>query len=184
MSVPIQLGPEAFRFDSFEHWVNKAQSWFASRIPDRARLGRRYLCIDAAGRVCMIGADFMRARDEGTFPVVVYLIDSTPSVKVPGPTQLVGHVDMQSAGAGDRIKWTGCALPHGTPLYATPTAVALGAAPADLCEACSGTGADAGVTDEPRDLCGPCRGTGWADGVARSSGMPGTCNDRRENGNG
>lgn len=31
----------------------------------------------------------------------------------------VGHVDMQSAGPGDRIRWTNGALPHGTPLFAT-----------------------------------------------------------------
>lgn len=72
----IQLGPEAFRFDSFQQWVNKAQGWFQSRMPERARAGRRYLALDAVGRVCLIGSDFHRARDEGAFPVVVYLIDA------------------------------------------------------------------------------------------------------------
>jgi Lar family restriction alleviation protein len=32
----------------------------------------------------------------------------------------VGHVDMQSPGPGDRIRWTNGAMPHGTPLYAAP----------------------------------------------------------------
>lgn len=71
----VKLGPEAFRFDSFQHWVNKAQSWFQTRMPERARAMRRYLALDAAGRICLIGSDFHRARDEGKFPVVVYLID-------------------------------------------------------------------------------------------------------------
>ena len=36
-------------------------------------------------------------------------------------TEPVGHVNMQiKAGCGDGIKWTGWALPHGTPLYAAP----------------------------------------------------------------
>jgi hypothetical protein len=30
----------------------------------------------------------------------------------------VGHVDMQTPGPGDRIRWTNGALPHGAPLYA------------------------------------------------------------------
>lgn len=67
----VQLGPELFHFDSFQQWVDKAQGWFKSA-------GQRscdHICLDAAGRVCMIGRDFMRARDEGTFPVTVYLID-------------------------------------------------------------------------------------------------------------
>lgn len=76
MSMQIQLGPKAFVFTNFEEWVNKAQSWFATRIPDHAKAGRRYICLDAIGRVCLIGRDFMRARDEKTFPVAVFLIDS------------------------------------------------------------------------------------------------------------
>lgn len=49
-------------FHSFEHWVAKAQTWL--HVTDR--------CIDACGRECAIGADFMRARDQGTFPVAIY----------------------------------------------------------------------------------------------------------------
>lgn len=47
------------RFDTFETWVNKARSWM--RPGD--------ICIDAKDRRCRVGADFMRARDEGAFPV-------------------------------------------------------------------------------------------------------------------
>lgn len=80
-AIKIQLGPEAFRFDSFQQWVNKAKSWFQTRIPEPARSQHRYVAVDAVGSVCLIGADFMRARDKGTFPVVVYLIDAAPGVK-------------------------------------------------------------------------------------------------------
>lgn len=72
----VRLGPEAFRFTSFAEWVNKAQGWFQARIPDRAKSGQRYIALDAAGRPCLIGSDFMRARDEGQFPVAVRLIDT------------------------------------------------------------------------------------------------------------
>lgn len=51
------------QFDSFEQWVNKANSWLTRRGLERAS------CFDALDRPCRIGADFMRARDEGTFPV-------------------------------------------------------------------------------------------------------------------
>ncbi len=47
------------QFETFQQWVNKA----ASRLDNKA------VCIDAIGRRCLRGADFMRARDEKTFPV-------------------------------------------------------------------------------------------------------------------
>lgn len=46
-------------FWSFSTWVNKASSWIDGQA----------ICFDANGRLCRIGKDFMRARDENTFPV-------------------------------------------------------------------------------------------------------------------
>jgi protein gp37 len=57
---PIRLVGKAF--DSFQTWVNKASSWL---VPGD-------LCIDTLGRVLHCGADFMRARDGGAFPVSIY----------------------------------------------------------------------------------------------------------------
>lgn len=65
--VTVMLSDECFQFDSFEQWVNKAASWLRPIM-------RGYICIDSANRVCHIGKQFMRARDEGTFPVKVYLL--------------------------------------------------------------------------------------------------------------
>lgn len=48
------------QFDSFNQWVNHATSWIG---------GMNALCVDAQDRVCRIGGDFMRARDESAFPV-------------------------------------------------------------------------------------------------------------------
>jgi protein gp37 len=54
-------GQPVFRqFDTFERWVNHAQSWINGGV-----------CLDTAGRVMRIGEDFSRARDEGTFPVAI-----------------------------------------------------------------------------------------------------------------
>ncbi len=47
-------------FAAFHEWVNKATSWIGGTNP---------LCVDAQGRICRMGKDFMRARDEGAFPV-------------------------------------------------------------------------------------------------------------------
>lgn len=47
-------------FTDFTHWVNKAPTWVNGGT-----------CIDTAGRVLRFGADFERARDEGTFPVAI-----------------------------------------------------------------------------------------------------------------
>lgn len=60
----VQLVPKwAGEFYSYQDWVNKAQSRLAS--PDH----RRAICVDAKGRRCAIGADFMLAREEDAFPV-------------------------------------------------------------------------------------------------------------------
>jgi hypothetical protein len=48
------------KFWSFETWVSKAASWIGGTNP---------LCADAQDRICRIGRDFMRARDEDAFPV-------------------------------------------------------------------------------------------------------------------
>lgn len=47
-------------FPQFSTWINKATSWIG---------GTNALCADAKGRICRNGGDFMRARDEGAFPV-------------------------------------------------------------------------------------------------------------------
>ena len=56
------------QFDSFQEWVNKAPSWL-TRHPDYKDPTFRAYCFDAKGRQCLIGRDFMRARDENAFPI-------------------------------------------------------------------------------------------------------------------
>ena len=68
LRVRVRLGDELFRFTSFTQWVNKARSWFRG-------VRRGYVCVDAKGRICQTGREFMRARDDGSFPIVVYAID-------------------------------------------------------------------------------------------------------------
>ena len=53
----------AGEFKSFADWVNRAQRALASPSHLPA------ICVDAKGRRCTIGKDFMLARDEGAFPV-------------------------------------------------------------------------------------------------------------------
>jgi hypothetical protein len=52
------------KFDTYTQWCNKASSWIS---------GRDAICVDTANRECRIGWQFMRARDEGTFPVTWWL---------------------------------------------------------------------------------------------------------------
>lgn len=68
-------GEELCEFVSFDQWVNKARSWLGgiNQSYGRYKRAERVICIDAKGRVCARGADFMRARDEGAFPVKAYL---------------------------------------------------------------------------------------------------------------
>ena len=67
-NVNVQLGDELFSFSSEQDWVNKAQSRFANCGVPRGH----YISIDAAGRVCTKGAEFMRATSEKTYPITVY----------------------------------------------------------------------------------------------------------------
>lgn len=60
-SVVMTTGEPVFRtFKDRQTWINKASTWVNGGS-----------CFDAAGRECRIGADFMRAEAEGTFPVTV-----------------------------------------------------------------------------------------------------------------
>jgi hypothetical protein len=52
------------KFECFHTWVNKASSWLTRRGAHE-----KAVCIDTKGRVCRNGGDFMRARDDGSFPV-------------------------------------------------------------------------------------------------------------------
>ena len=57
----MSTGEPVFRqFNDFQHWVHKASTWVNGGA-----------CLDAAGRRLNIWANFMRARDEGTFPVTI-----------------------------------------------------------------------------------------------------------------
>jgi hypothetical protein len=61
------------KFETFDRWVNKASSWLTRRGPDD-----HAICYDTKGRLCRNGADFMRARDEGAFPVQWVWLDQVP----------------------------------------------------------------------------------------------------------
>ena len=60
---------EAFQFSSFSDWVNSAQRRYEG-IPVHLRPGFAY---DAKGRRCWKGLEMQRARDEGAFPVRVFI---------------------------------------------------------------------------------------------------------------
>ncbi|WP_059414457.1 DUF5131 family protein [Cupriavidus basilensis] len=57
----LTAGEAVFRtFETFEHWVSKASSWVRDGI-----------CVDRCGLQLKTGEDFVRARDDGRFPVTV-----------------------------------------------------------------------------------------------------------------
>lgn len=68
--ISVNLGEVLFAFESQARWVNKAKSWYATcGVPTH-----RTLALDAKGRVCVSGREFMRATTEETYPIVVYEI--------------------------------------------------------------------------------------------------------------
>jgi hypothetical protein len=58
-------------FKTFDDWVCRASRAIGERICPTDTTGGviRAICIDAKGRRCQVGGDFMRARDDGSFPV-------------------------------------------------------------------------------------------------------------------
>lgn len=59
------------QFDTFHEWVNKGRSWLTrrQRLDSSGHPYNRAVCFDTKGRLVECGGDFMRARDEGAFPV-------------------------------------------------------------------------------------------------------------------
>jgi hypothetical protein len=63
-------GKELFRFESYNNWVNWAERYFKMYSNDTPR--EYILCFDSIGRYCRIGKEFIRARDQDTFPIIAY----------------------------------------------------------------------------------------------------------------
>lgn len=80
-TVTVTLGPQLFAFTSFEDWIDTARRKFGAYHEGET------VCLDQAGRIVTCGKEFMRARDEGTYPVTVYLIDPKGSPRVMTPKQ-------------------------------------------------------------------------------------------------
>lgn len=61
-------------FTSFQQWVTHARSWLGgvSGAGYRHKKRENVICRDSVGRECRVGADFMRADKEGTFPVTAH----------------------------------------------------------------------------------------------------------------
>lgn len=76
----MKLTPNiAGRFETFDDWVSGATRALAKTCPSStATVPVSVICVDTKGRRCFQGSDFMRARDEGTFPVV-YFWDCVPA---------------------------------------------------------------------------------------------------------
>lgn len=64
----IVPGPLLFEFTSFDHWADTAQIQFRQA----QHSSHDTICLDAKGRTCYCGKDFMQAQAEGAFPVRVF----------------------------------------------------------------------------------------------------------------
>ena len=69
-ATPTAMAPAwAGEFVSFDDWVNFATTRLTGTYCGKTGVEIPAICIDDIGRRCTMGAHFMRARDEGTFPV-------------------------------------------------------------------------------------------------------------------
>lgn len=57
------------QFDTYEDWINHATRALTGPEFEGKYGSIPAVCIDDIGRRCTCGGDFMRARDERTFPV-------------------------------------------------------------------------------------------------------------------
>jgi hypothetical protein len=73
-TLQVTVGKKLFEFSTFGNWGDTASCKFAKvGVTDQ-----QVICLDIKGRICTCGHEFMRARDEGTFPVRVYAAVITP----------------------------------------------------------------------------------------------------------
>lgn len=72
MKKEITLGEKIFEFPTFNNWCNTAQRKFSSFFGHALTMT---VCIDQKGRICTSGKQFMRARDDNSFPIEVFLIE-------------------------------------------------------------------------------------------------------------
>ena len=68
--ITVNAGDEVFSFSDFENWCDTAKKKFEGA----GLRGRNVICIDTRGRVCHSGREFMRARDDRSFPVRVFKV--------------------------------------------------------------------------------------------------------------
>jgi hypothetical protein len=66
--ITVMAGDEVFSFSDFENWCDTARDKFAVA----GLRGADSLCVDTQDRLCRSGKEFMRAQDDGSFPVRVY----------------------------------------------------------------------------------------------------------------
>lgn len=85
-TISVTVGCKLFQFSSFNDWVNNAR-W---RFQEAGVRGEDVISVDAAGRICLSGKEFMRARDENQFPIIVFaarLTDAKEKPANPGESQ-------------------------------------------------------------------------------------------------
>jgi hypothetical protein len=69
-TVTVVLGERLFNFQSEQEWINRGQRpWKVHHATNG-----RAIAIDAKGRICQIGAHFMRATRENAYPVTIYRV--------------------------------------------------------------------------------------------------------------
>ena len=66
----VQCGDHLFTFNNFNEWVNRPQALFH----DHGVSSNEVICLDRKGRMLQKGQEFMRARDDESFPVMVYRV--------------------------------------------------------------------------------------------------------------
>jgi len=72
VSVTVTLGEAVFAFRDKQEWINRGpRPWKAYHVD-----GGRGLAIDAKGRICQCGAHFMRAEEDGSYPITVYRVQA------------------------------------------------------------------------------------------------------------
>lgn len=84
-ATPTDLVPTwAGEFKDFNDWVNFAANRLTGTCDPMMGNEVSAICVDAIGRRCSIGAHFMRAQKEGTFPVRFFWDCAPPVDSAPG----------------------------------------------------------------------------------------------------
>lgn len=74
--IAITVGKKLFEYMSYADWQRNARMVFESHHVTTSEV----ICVDAMGRLCVLGSDFKMAEQDESYPINVYSVRVDPTL--------------------------------------------------------------------------------------------------------